>query len=246
MLKGFRIVSLCLAVIVGCSALPMPQADDIILFIELPAPPPNLPPRVAMDDISSTAWYYQDIRNGFRRGYFRGDGGNFYPDRVLTRGEFFAMLGRLHESLGGSVFRGGGPSPFVDVEEDAFYAPYFTWAYDLGLIIADGQGQVHPHAQLNREDLALLLMLYLDSYHVHHHFDEIAEERGHFADRMEISSWARNAAHTLRDYGLILGVRAPGETDVYYFQPREAVTRRDIAVIFHRLFNAVFNARLAI
>lgn len=61
------------------------------------------------DDISGK-WYEQEIRELSKKGIMIGDGnGSFWPDRLVTRGEFAALVARALELP-------AGQSHFSDLE----------------------------------------------------------------------------------------------------------------------------------
>ena len=248
---GLRIASLCLAFVLASGLLTMPEAYWESLpppsETTVPAAPPGASPEGGMDDVAPTDWFYRHLRRGFRHGFLRSIDGRFEPRRGITRAEFVTMLGRTHVALGGALRYGERSEalPYTDVAPDADFTPYLVWATELGLVQGDAEQRFRPDEALTRESLAVILARYLEAYAVYTHLEYY--DHGRYEDWELISTWAYEAVHLLRDYGLMQGSRGvqniPG---VYFFRPQDLALRFESAVILVRLFDAVFDGRVAV
>jgi len=259
MKSAVQILSLCLALILAAGNVPVPDFADEPAppAVETPAPEPSPPPTPTpppptpgpgLEDVATTDWFYDYVRIGFRHGFFRGTGGRFEPNRVVSRAEFITMLGRLHLALGGTVSYENVEETavdlgFTDVELAAFYAPYLVWATELEITRADAQGHFRPMAPISREEMAVFATRYILAFELYELMEDDYYDRGPYADRAQIANWADEEVHLLRNLDLMLGRRpnqAPGGD---YFHPAAYALRSEAAALLARLFEGVFHPR---
>ena len=268
---GFRLASICLAVTLAAgSLLTPPDPADWGDFsperpgVAVPAPsptptptpaptPPTPPtPGTGMEDVQASDWFYRYIRTGVRHGFLQGNNNRFEPRRAITRAEFVTMMGRMHSALGGVVRHDWGPGgvptlPYTDIDRTAFYIPYLVWATELEIVQGDAEGRFRPNAPMTRQELATILVRYIEAYDVENHLRDQFYDLGQYYDWELIAPWARAAAHLLRNYNLMHGSRGlRDEPGVYFFRPEDEALRLEAGVILVRLFAAVFDGRVAV
>ena len=83
-------------------------------------------------DVPKGEWYYDAVAYTYEAGLMNGtgDGTKFSPAMNLTRGMVVTVLYR-NDGSPSNVYK----NPFVDVNEDAYYAKAAAWAYVYKLFI---------------------------------------------------------------------------------------------------------------
>ncbi len=152
-------------------------------------------PETRFSDVEDYA--YEEAVNALGRyGIVSGVGnGAFCPDRELTRAEACALLGKALRFP-----QNGTAQVFADVPADAWYAPYVSALYSMGLVGDCGDGLFHPERVMTQEEFLVLLSrtaqwLDMDFY-------EMADPEGLYGDLTptqetlaerfgDYSAWAR-------------------------------------------------------
>lgn len=80
-----------------------------------------------------------------------GDG-RYHPERSLTRAELCALLAQVM-----NLKLSEGASAFADVPESAWYAPYVSALYEMGLVRGCGDGLFHPGEVLDHEQFITVM-----------------------------------------------------------------------------------------
>lgn len=145
----------------------------------------------------------------------------FSPDTSMTRGMFATVLGRLAKA-NADEFK----SQFLDVDNDAWFAGSIAWAAENGIVKGVGNNKFAPDMPITREQLCVMIIRYADFADLKL-TDKVIETS--FADSDSISIWAADAVSTAQRAGLIKG------RDENKFDPQNAVTRAEVAVILQRL-----------
>ncbi len=141
----------------------------------------------------------------------RGDpDGGLYPDRVLKRSEFAAMVNRAYG------FTQSGPTPFTDVPETAWYANDIGIAYNAGYFKGTLPNTASPEAQLTRQDTVLLLARNM-------RLDEVPGQIIELSDGDSVSHYAMGHVRAMAQAGLIDDNGGNG------FRPRDPITRGEMA-----------------
>jgi len=212
-----------------------------------PTPPPAVP-GAALEDVRPDDWFYLYIRLGVRHGFLQGSNNRFEPHRAITRAELITMLGRMHESLGGTVrynWREEPHLPYTDLPQDAFFYPYILWAAIFGIVEGDAENLFRPHAPVTREEFAVTLARYIGAYELEDLLKDRYSDHGLYTDWEDIAIWAYHEVHFLRNLDLMQGTPAPQLGDgAYLFRPQAHARRFEAAVILARLFEAVFEAHM--
>ncbi|RCX16417.1 S-layer family protein [Fontibacillus phaseoli] len=154
------------------------------------------------------------------------DNNHYAPGRSITRAEFVALMMRALEYSGSQATVQGATGVFTDVPADRYFTEHVINASALG-IITGYEGKFRPNDQITREEAVVALNRAADYFHL------TASGQGQpaFADAGSISVWAKEAVESAWNYGLIQG-------DGKKFNPGQAVTRAEIAVMVERLLKS--------
>ena len=175
-------------------------------------------------DIQSTDWYYEYVHYVCDAGLFLGTGDDqFSPNLSMTRGMLATVLYRL---AGSPSLDGQTGESFSDVPGDAWYAEPVAWASSAGVVKGLGDGTYGPDDLVTREQMALMLYRYADSY-AGISVDATGELDG-FADGDTTSSWAREALSWAVGTGIITG------RDGSRLDPVGTASRAEVATMLQR------------
>jgi len=180
-------------------------------------------------DVFPGLWFYNDVGDVYARGIMigvPGDPPRFMPDAPMTRAQFATVLFRTTILMSGAQRVANLPNPFVDVDENAWYARYVLWAARNNLIIGRPGGYFDPHAYVTKEEMATVF------YRWQIREDHIPPNRSdaYWPDADEVSAWASEAVTALTSQGLFS--YWPHEM----FSPQSPATRAEMASVLHWLF----------
>ncbi len=168
-------------------------------------------------------WAVADIDFAVSRGLLEGTSGtSFNPDGILTRGMFVTALGRL-AGVDTAAYQNGS---FDDVKADDIRAPYSNWAADKNILNGITATTFAPEQGISREHMAAALAAYEKA--VGSRSFNIYKEST-YADGSDISTWAVPAVKQMQMAGVMMAKNANR------FEPQQTVSRREAAVILHRL-----------
>ena len=137
-------------------------------------------------------------------------------DKPVTRSELVTLMGRCRDINAGKYTA----SSFADLTDDDPAMPYVEWAADKGLINGYGTGLVGPKDQLSREQAACILARYAAAFELENASGK--ESLGGFADKDQVSPWAKESVQWAVAAGLFTG-----DT----LNPQAVVTRQEMAVM---------------
>lgn len=169
-------------------------------------------------DLEIGSWYYDSIDYMVRVGLMNGMSENtFQPNGTLTRGQMVTILYRMagQPSVSGSV-------PFVDVVSGSYYADAVLWGYQSGVVKGITETGFAPNQQVTREQLATFLYRYDGSP------SSASETLAGFADRDQVSSYARSAMSWALEQGIVKG------TSNTTLAPKNLTTRAQAATMAAR------------
>ena len=173
-------------------------------------------------DVRPTAWYYDAVDYATRAGLFSGTSATtFSPEQSMTRGMFVTVLGN-QAGVDKSRYN---TSRFADVSPTAWYGPYVAWAADAGIVSGIGGGQFAPNQPITREQLAAMLLRYVQAVGGDTSLSVYDLDR--FPDSGKISGYAREAMSWAMSHGIIAG--SDGK-----LLPQGTATRAQAAQIFMR------------
>lgn len=193
--------------IVGSYEKYIPPVDpidpDYPLISILPALAKDLP----FIDVTSTDWFYSDVKYAYETGLMTGTSGTaFSPEAPLTRGMVMTILAR-REGI-----RTDRYTPW--------YAAGCEWAKANG--ISDGS---NPEAPVTREQLAAMLYRYAALKGR----DLTAGENLNFTDASDVSAYALPALQWATGEKILTGSNGA-------LNPQAPATRAQLAAILHRYF----------
>lgn len=193
--------------IVGSYEKYIPPVDpidpDYPLISILPALAKDLP----FIDVTSTDWFYSDVKYAYETGLMTGTSGTaFSPEAPLTRGMVMTILAR-REGI-----RTDRYTPW--------YAAGCEWAKANG--ISDGS---NPEAPVTREQLAAMLYRYAALKGR----DLTAGENLNFTDASDVSAYALPALQWATGEKILTGSNGA-------LNPQAPATRAHLAAILHRYF----------
>ena len=195
---------------------------------------PSMAAEQVYTDVPADSWYYEAASYTAEKGLFSGTGnGQFSPDKTMTRGMFVTVLGRMD----GGVENAAAADGFTDVDADAYYAPYVSWASANGIVNGTGNGTFSPDSDISREQMCAIFVRYLRDY-LKQDLSGYQASADIFADADEISSWAESEVALAQAMGLVQG---SDSEDGMIFRPQASVTRAEAATITMR-FDQTFSS----
>lgn len=180
-----------------------PVDPDYPLISILPALAKDLP----FTDVTSTDWFYSDVKYAYETGLMTGTAADaFSPEAPVTRGMVMTILAR-REGI-----RTDRYTPW--------YAAGCEWAKANG--ISDGS---NPEAPVTREQLAAMLYRYAALKGR----DLTAGENLNFTDASDVSAYALPALQWATGEKILTGSNGA-------LNPQATATRAQLAAILHRYF----------
>ncbi len=159
---------------------------------------PIVAPVKGFSDMVGYEWANEAVNYLRDNNIVSGIGNNmFAPGREITREEMLAMLLRAY-----NVDTTGAESTnFEDVDASAWYAPYISKAYEIGVVKGLSDTEFGIGRYITREEVAVMA-------------DRIASLYGKtfipatevFADDDNISPWAKDSVYSLKGSGIISGM----------------------------------------
>ena len=163
-------------------------------------------------DVAESRWSYPYIKELYDAGVVSGTSATaFSPAANVTRAQFVTMLA----GLAGADVSNCPATPFRDVPEGAWYAPYVNWALANGIVSGTSATTFSPDASITRQDMAVMLYSYTQRFQVHLQQQPVTP----FTDADSIAAYAQVAVQTLQRAGVISGM--PDGS----FQPYGTATR---------------------
>ena len=178
-------------------------------------------PSTSFSDVKTGAWYSKNVKYVVENGLMNGTSKNaFSPDVNLTR----AMLVTILYRQAGSPNVSKLANPFSDVKDGQFYTKAVKWAA-ANKIVQGSNGKFSPNDNITRQDFAVILNRYAKLVSI-----KLPAKKGYkgFADKSNISSYAKNSVEALYKSGVVNGKTGNR------FDPRGNTTRAESAAMLHR------------
>jgi methylmalonyl-CoA mutase cobalamin-binding subunit len=176
------------------------------------------------DDVDAGDWFFGDVAFAFLNDLMIGTGdATFEPQTPLSRGMIVTILGRMD---GADVAGAVAASPFEDVDQDAYYAPYIEWAKNNGIVVGVGENRYEPDRMVLREEMVAIFTRYLA--YIGAELEDIRAGQT-FRDETLTEPYARASVDAMYRAGIVNGV---GDNR---FAPKDSATRAEAAAIMHRL-----------
>ena len=177
-------------------------------------------------------WAYDGINYCYTHRLMRGiDGERFAPKATTTRAQIVQILYNLQGEPEVS-----GPMPFDDVFNHWAEKP-ILWAYQTGVVAGTSDTTFDPDKPVTREQIAVILMGYVDRILKLEHTWEPADLSG-YPDAGSVSGWAKDALADAVALGLISGASNGGQT---YLDPQGGASREQVATILMEFCKNVMN-----
>lgn len=179
-------------------------------------------------DVKSSDWCAKAVEYVYSHGIFNGTStATFSPSGTMTRGMFVTVLGRM---AGVNPDDYSGETPFSDVPQTMYYAPYVQWAARYGITAGTGDGKFSPDAFINRAQMAAFFVRYFEAFQVD--YATGANVTTAPADLERTPAYAQDAVLKLWKQGLLNG-------DGTRFAPEGNATRAQMATLCMRADEAV-------
>lgn len=193
-----RILSLALALVMALSLFPVAS--------------------LAAEEYGDVAghWAESSIERWSGYNIVEGDGGNFYPNRSLTRGEMAKIIAN---TLG--LTEEGEENPFDDVSADAWYAPYVLRCYVAG-IMKGSAGHANPTDIITRQETMVILGRALGMEPVEN------ADLSAFDDGEKVADWAKSYVAAMTQANIVNGVSEG------VLAPTDSIDRASILAILDR------------
>ncbi len=147
---------------------------------------------------------------------------NFNPEAPCSRAEFYKMA---LESANVEIVKTASATPFKDVPQNSWFAPYIRKAIDLGIIEVSGTGQnFNPNEQISKAE-ALKVLLLANKINIP---SKITKSDIKFND---VSRYSQVAKFTVAaaNYGLFKNERM--------FAPNKHISRAEAAYLIYEFIN---------
>lgn len=160
------------------------------------------------------------------RAVIDGDGGNFLPDKGMTRAEFATIVVR---ALG---LAPKANNAFTDIAADAWYAPFIGTASTYGIINGVGEGKFDPNGPITRQEAAVMVARAAGLCGIKTDMDAAAvrDELSQFTDYVKAEEWARQGLAVCYSNGIL-------DDSAMQIQPTAAVKRCEIAQMLYNLLD---------
>ena len=179
-------------------------------------------------DVKSSDWCAKAVEYVYSHNLFSGTSATtFTPNGTMTRGMFVTVLGRM---AGVNPDDHSGDTPFSDVPQTMYYAPYVQWAARYGITAGTGDGKFSPDAFINRAQMAAFFVRYFEAFQVD--YATGANITTTPADLERTPAYAQDAVLKLWKQGLLNG-------DGTRFAPEGNATRAQMATLCMRADEAV-------
>lgn len=172
-------------------------------------------------------WSKDSVNNMGSRMVVNGvGGGNYDPNRSITRAEFAAIIVR---ALG--LAPGSGTNSFSDVASSAWYGGSIETASSYGIIKGYDNGKFGPQDTISREQAMTMLAraMKITGLETTLTADEIKEMTAAYTDGSSISAYAKEASAACLKSGIVAG--RSNST----IAPKSSVTRAEVAAMMERL-----------
>lgn len=172
-------------------------------------------------DVSQEAWYFDYIDRAVSLGLLQGTGDYYFePNASLTRAMFVTVLARVLEVEPPKA------QGFSDVQAGLWYTDTMAWAVREKLLEGYEDGSYRPNARITREQMCVILDRLLSQK-----LGNVKESSLTFADRADISPWAKKSVARVAGLGLMQGAE-----DNCFF-PLRFATRAEATTVLLRLYD---------
>jgi len=175
-----------------------------------------------------THWAKDDINDMASRLVINGvGGGNFEPDRDITRAEFSMIVVKAL----GLMRPGTGKDSFNDVTKDAWYYDAVSIAYEYGIIAGYDDGKFGAMNKITREQAMTIIAraMKITGLKVEFKVGEAEKLLAEFSDSADAAEWAKESMAACVKTGTVTGKNEK------IIAPKDEITRAEVSVIVRRL-----------
>jgi uncharacterized repeat protein (TIGR02543 family) len=193
---------------------------------------PTSGPNIPFIDVPLDIWYLNDVMYVYEKGLMNGTAADkFSPESTLTRAMIMTILYRH----AGKPDASGLSNPYNDVAAAEWYTDAIIWAAENGIVTGYGNGNFGTNDPISRQDLAVILMRYMNFMEINL---SVTQQWISFADEADVAEYAMNALQSLNKLGIINGVGAneDGQTKI---NPGGVATRAQVAAMLHRFLEVI-------
>lgn len=171
------------------------------------------------NDVTSSAWYYQDVKKAYETGLFVGrNETSFSPEGNLTLAEAITLVARVHH-----IYYGGDGTVSDEVTPD-WYGKYVNYAVDNDLFLAGEFTNFNRNA--TRAELAYLFYKSLES----------AEFKA-VNSITKLPDVSNSTKYNAEIYALYNAGILRGSDNYGTFYPSTDIKRSEVAAIINRVVN---------
>lgn len=188
----------------------------------------TLPSDSGFSDVSSDAWYADEIHYVTQQGLMNGVGnGRFDPDGAMSRAMVVTVLHRMEGTPA------AGSAGFDDVPAGTWYTAAVNWAAENGIVNGIGNDLFSPDRSITRQEFVTILYRYAQKTEA----DTSTLQNLHtFSDADQVADWGKTAMRWAIAKGIIEGIREGSSTRL---DPEGNATRAQSAAILMRYKNTL-------
>jgi len=181
---------------------------------------------IRFNDIDSVReWAGRHIAVAAAKGIIDGRAdGEFVPNDYVTRAEFAKLIVKVFNLEDDSA-----TEPFVDVNDDDWFAPYVAAAAKAGIVNGRTDTEFAPNATITRAEMATMAARAMAKYLEYELTVSEDQALSRFVDAAEIHETLKAGVALAADHGVVEGEEAN------QFKPNNNATRAQAAVIIYRL-----------
>ena len=115
----------------------------------------------SFEDIEWDAWYAPYVESAYELGIINGyTDGTFKPDSLVNRAEAVKIIVNTY-AITNDLTLTASSLPFTDTVEDAWYAPYISYAYHKGVVNGFKDGTFKPEDPVTRAEFCKIIVTLL-------------------------------------------------------------------------------------
>lgn len=178
----------------------------------------------SFSDVSSNSWASGVIKSMAAKHIIEGiSRTEFHPQGEVTRAQFAAMITRALRLKAASP----SASAFTDVDSRLWYAEAVAAVNEAGIVLGRSKEAFAPDEHITREEMAVMIVRAYE--HLKGSKSSSESAASSFNDHTLIRDWAKSAASTAEQAGLIKG------RSNQQFAPQATMTRAESAQVISNL-----------
>ncbi|MCL2568174.1 MAG: S-layer homology domain-containing protein [Oscillospiraceae bacterium] len=156
------------------------------------------------EDVTVYDWFFSAVRFVSTNGIMNGTSSTtFAPHANFSRAMVVTTLFRIYHDRAANQ-TDSRETPFNDVQDGDWFAPYVSWAAEHGIVTGHGD-HFAPNDNVDRQQFATMLFRFADTMTDMDTSVRQGAAWAGFADRNQIQSWATDALMWANYHGFITG-----------------------------------------